>query len=415
MDTRRRPFITAALTLLLLTALPATAWLQEQSGSPAQGTPEPTPQEAKPGELAIPDGGAPVSEPNATGQPEAAPGKKTDGTYTIKQADTLWDISNTFLKDPFLWPLIWKQNPYITNPDLIYPGNLLVIPSLAPIERAMEEAEPTREVARPEKPEAPVVREAPPELPFMGKRVITEKPIEEEEEAPAGSRLILPEEIAPPLIDKYAMLYAGFVAPNDVSRDRVVGGLDPKSMFSFDDIILVKMHSPDEVNVGDKLLIYEPHKRVRHPATGKDFGKLTKVLGVLQVTAKEPSGIVSGKVTISFDAIEKGSLVTTYEEPVLVYPSSETKAKDIAGYILEVRDTRTLNGQIDVVYLDKGSLDGVEPGDRFTVYLEPRVKGYPNKVIGEVQVFLVKDRSATAVVKKSTDAMARGDRITYKQ
>lgn len=410
MNLNRRPLITAAFALLLCAGLPATAWLQEQGGPPAQ---EPSPQEAKPGELAIPNGGAPVSEPAATGQPETAPGKETGGTYTIKQADTLWDISNTFLKDPFLWPLIWKVNPYITNPDLIYPGNLLVIPGLAPIERAMEEvpAVAPKEVA---KTEAPVVREAPPELPFMGKRVITEKPVEEEEEAPI-SRLILPEEVAPPLIDKYAMLYAGFVAPNDVSRDRIVGGLDPKSMFSFDDIILVKMHSPDEVNVGDKLLIYEPHKRVRHPATGKDFGKLTKVLGVLQITAKEPSGIVSGKVTISFDAIEKGSLVTTYEEPVLVYPPSETKAKDIAGYILEVRDTRTLNGQIDVVYLDKGSLDGVEPGDRFTVYLEPRVKGYPNKVIGEVQVFLVKDRSATAVVKKSTDAVARGDRITYKQ
>src|SRR5574341_1490973 len=121
------------------------------------------------------------------------------------------------------------------------------------------------------------------------------------------------------------------------------------------------MHSPDEVNVGDKLLIYEPHKRVRHPATGKDFGKLTKVLGVLQITAKEPSGIVSGKVTISFDAIEKGSLVTTYEEPVLVYPPSETKAKDIAGYILEVRDTRTLNGQIESCTWTKAHSTGWSP------------------------------------------------------
>jgi hypothetical protein len=45
------------------------------------------------------------------------------------------------LKDPFLWPFIWKANPYIANPDLIYPGNNLAIPSLAPIERALQLAE----------------------------------------------------------------------------------------------------------------------------------------------------------------------------------------------------------------------------------------------------------------------------------
>jgi hypothetical protein len=288
-----------------------------------------------------------------------------------------------------------------------------VIPSLAPLEKAMEApaAEAPKEVKKEE--EVPVQREAAPEMPFMGKRVITEKPAEEE--VPAGTRLILPEEVAPPLVDKYSMLNAGFVAWEDGSRDVVVGGLEPKSIYSYDDVILVKMRAKEEVNIGDKFLIYEPYKKVRHPETGKPFGKLTKVLGVLQVTAIEPSGIVSGRITLSFDAVEKGNLVTPYVEPTLVYPTKEARSKNIAGYILEVRDGRTINAQADVVYLDRGTVDGVEPGDRFTVYLEPKIKGYPNKVIGEVQVFLVKDRTATAVVQKSTDAMARGDRITFKQ
>jgi len=47
--------------------------------------------------------------------------------YVIKKGDTLWDIAFKFLGDPFLWPEIWHQNTYISNPDLIYPGDTLII------------------------------------------------------------------------------------------------------------------------------------------------------------------------------------------------------------------------------------------------------------------------------------------------
>ena len=51
-----------------------------------------------------------------------------DATYVIKKGDTLWDLAFKFLGDPFQWPRIWELNRYIANPDLIYPGNRLVIP-----------------------------------------------------------------------------------------------------------------------------------------------------------------------------------------------------------------------------------------------------------------------------------------------
>ena len=51
--------------------------------------------------------------------------------YTVQRNDTLWAISarEDILDNPFLWTKIWRRNSkLIQNPDLIYPGQKLMIP-----------------------------------------------------------------------------------------------------------------------------------------------------------------------------------------------------------------------------------------------------------------------------------------------
>ena len=51
----------------------------------------------------------------------------TPQQYTIQRGDTLWSLCKKFYGDPLLYPKLAKANN-IPNPDLIYDGNILIIP-----------------------------------------------------------------------------------------------------------------------------------------------------------------------------------------------------------------------------------------------------------------------------------------------
>jgi LysM repeat protein len=82
----------------------------------AQGTRHPVTAEQRQAADQVASQGVPLAE-LAADAPDS---------HTVKDGDTLWDISKLFLKSPWRWPELWGMNKAdISNPHLIFPGQVL--------------------------------------------------------------------------------------------------------------------------------------------------------------------------------------------------------------------------------------------------------------------------------------------------
>ena len=71
--------------------------------------------------LALSGGGATTARDSQTG---AASTK----TYTVQSGDCLWNLAEKYYGDGSQYKKLAAANPEITNPNLIYPGQVLTIP-----------------------------------------------------------------------------------------------------------------------------------------------------------------------------------------------------------------------------------------------------------------------------------------------
>jgi hypothetical protein len=300
--------------------------------------------------------------------------------YVVQVGDTLWDIAETFLRDPWYWPEIWYVNPQVENPHLIYPGDVLALVYVEGRQRITNVTASTDRLS----PKARVtpLTEAITSVPyesisaFLSTGVIIEK--SEVNELPymvatKGDHLIA-------------------AAGNTVY---VRGSsAEPGTRFNV-------------VHIGDPLI---------DPDTNDVLGYHGQQIG--EGTLRRTGDPATFALTESSQEAKQGDRLvpTSVDVPLNFFPKAPSSSID--GQIIYVVGGVTQIGQYQVVVLNRGTNQGLAVGDVLTVFqkgsvVRDHVKGgnikLPDEEAGTIMVFKSYDRISYALVMEATQALHIND------
>lgn len=294
--------------------------------------------------------------------------------YTVQKGDTLWGISQRFIKDPYYWPNLWSNNPSIGNPHLIYPGQRLRIYD-GRIELIAVEGLPESEAA------AMVADE--------GVETATDQ-------APRSDEISL--------VD----IYGGARSFIAVSETQALGTLietnENRYLIAEGDVIYLEMKDLAAVAPGQRMELLEVSERVFHPMTGELIGAQVHHQGIAEVTEVTPSVAVA-TVVVSKREIQRGARVREYVD----LPTSITRKPatvDLHGYVVAADEGKIALSQLDVIHIDLGTAHGLEVGNELAIYkTRPMVKSVlPVVKPGAVEVVEQPDPVAVAAgIKQGED------------
>jgi hypothetical protein len=313
--------------------------------------------------------------------------------YLVAPGDTLWEIAQAFLGNPYYWPRLWSINDYITNPHWIYPGNRIVFRMGSLIEPPSVELETDRDGFNVDG------------LDFA------------EVEVECGPDIRFDHTIQ---ADKY-------IAPAFLRSKRnleIFGAItkakSPGEMLSEDDLVYVKVEDPDAYECGDIVSVFRPvQKRVRHPKVRRQkYGNMYRILGELKVVHKYGE-YLSATVRESYQEMVRGDLIGP-AMPIVVELEVGRPTGDLEGQVVaRMSQDRVLSTTGETVFIDRGRADGVRVGNSFYVISRQDDVVDPNRpdpsmppsVIGRLVVVRVDDFSATAVVTDASRTIPIGAEI----
>ena len=303
--------------------------------------------------------------------------------YVVKKGDTLWDIANYFFQDPHTWMKIWENNLYISNPDLIYPGNKIWF--------SVKEQEKTGGLTT-----IPTIR---PEPTLLVKEV-------ERSEPPIDTSLYVTALERQDFIDSNGVEGIGYI----------VGSENERLNFGADDKLYLKLSQP--AKSGDMLDIFRTSGEIVDPESGDVVGVLVEHHGQLKVLSRSDD-VYRATVTRSFAEIMRGDRLKPAKhinpriEPV--YPAYVKQGK-----VLYIQDDGVEAGQHQNNGISLGIVDGMTPGTVLSVHRKGRViqdkvthddLQLPEEKIGEIMVLVPQKNASLAMISASLTSIHLGDII----
>ncbi len=303
--------------------------------------------------------------------------------YVVQVGDTLWDISATFLKDPWYWPEIWYVNPDIINPHLIYPGDVLGLVTIDGQTRITNVRASTYRLS----PQARVtpLTEAVNTIAFEDVAAFLSSGIVLEKKQADALPYLLETRGDHLIASAGNQVYVrGITGDMPAARYNIIHVGDP--MYDPDDNRLIGYHGK---MIGEGSL-----RRTGDPAT-------------VALTNTNQEAVIGDRL-----------LPATVDVPLNFFPSAPST--NIDGRIISVVGGVTQIGQFQVVVMNRGSGNGLSVGDVLTVFqagevIDDRVRGgkvkLPDEAAGTIMVFKTYDRISYGLVMEATDAIHIHDAV----
>jgi hypothetical protein len=310
-------------------------------------------------------------------------------TYTIKKGDTLWGISERYLKDPDYWPDLWANNPFIANPHFIYPGQKVSLYD------GRIELVPVHPSAPAPSPSATAEAKA---VPPPAEEV---KPKEETViQTPISAR--------------------GFVSEDELdSAGILVDATENRILLSAGDTIFLRMKNLSSVRPGELFSLFEVGRKVTNPVTEEALGHLVAAVGTVKITAINTE-TATGVITENFREIQRGALLLPFAPQHREVTLKKAK-RPLSGYIIAANDERLSLGQYDVIYIDLGSKKGLQagnmlylsrPGNASIYGLQGEDVQLPDILLGNGVVLETRRKTAAVLILKAAGPIHRGDMVS---
>lgn len=313
--------------------------------------------------------------------------------YIIQPGDTLWDLAQKKLGNPYLWPQIWENNKYIQDAHWIYPGDPLVFgPKVSETPISEEEVRAEAE-AQAEKEEETKEGEG---LKGGGEEIIA-RPV------PLGD-------------DSDMYCFAKITEPDAKFPLKIMDTDDPEVRHTLTQAQIVYINGGTEegVKAGDSFLIARDGGLLKD---GKEIlGRLWTLTGKLTVICAQEH-TATARVDYACQSIYRGENLIPYEPvpiPAKVLPPLEATCygdvDQIHGKIIYSKDeiVTLFNGHNVIVNM--GTKEGIELGTLLRIY-----RWLPDHsqriVIGRIGVLAVHDRVALGKILEVNKEIYLGDEV----
>jgi hypothetical protein len=327
-----------------------------------------------------------LSAAAAVGQVQSPPvlNPSHPDTYVVQRGDTLWDIAAMFLRDPWYWPEIWQINPQVVNPHLIYPGDIL---SLAYLDNGrpvvFREGGSGNTVRLSPRVRSEPLEEAIPTIPFETLRAFLSRP--------------------------------SIIAETDIEQLPYIVAHREALMGSSGSDVYTR---GTQGNVGSAYSVVH----LGEPLVDPDDGDVLGYEGIY--VGDGTTRAVGDPATMHLTNVTREVLVGDYlldmQEPLPANFLPRSPDSGIDGRIISVVDGISLIGQYQVVVINRGARDGLEPGHVLQAFqtgeeIVDEVRGkrgfrrekvrLPDEPAGMIMVFRSFERMSYALVMEATSEL----------